>query len=133
MPHELPAPAREWLDGLSFPVVATVDPDGRPQLSIVWATRDGDDVLFSTLADRRKGRNLDRDQRVTVLIADPDDPYRYVEVRGVGNVEPDPGGSLIKQLGLRYNEADFEEPDEKSARRVIVRVRAEHVTSYGLS
>jgi PPOX class probable F420-dependent enzyme len=99
----------------------------------VWAKRDGDDLVFSTLADRRKGRNLDRDERITVLVTDPDDPYRYVEVRGVADVTPDPGGSLIRELGRRYNGRDFVEQEQRSARRVIVRVRAEHVVSYGLS
>ena len=133
MGRPLPAPAREWLDGTSFPVVATIDPDGRPQLSIVWATRDGDDILFSTLRDRRKGRNLTRDGRATVLIHNPDGPYEYVEVRGTAVVIDDPGGSLIKDLGRRYNDGEeFVEPAEQAARRIIVRVSADHVTTYGL-
>jgi PPOX class probable F420-dependent enzyme len=128
----LPDPAKTWLDGKSFPVVATVDPDGRPQLSIVWAKRDGDDIVFSTLRDRRKGRNLTRDHRATVLVTNPDGPYEYVEVRGTATVTDDPGGSLINELARRYDGADFVEPEERSQRRVIVRVTADHVTTYGL-
>jgi PPOX class probable F420-dependent enzyme len=129
----LPVEAKAWLDGRSFPVVGSIDPDGRPQLSIVWAKRDGDDILFSTLRDRRKGRNLTRDPRVSVLVANPDEPYEYVEVRGTATVTDDPGGSLIKELGRHYNDGEeFVEPDQQSARRVIVRVTADHVTTYGL-
>ena len=127
----LPDTAKRWLDGTSFPVVATVDPDGRPQLSVVWAKRDGDTLLFSTLRDRRKGRNLSRDPSITVLVTNPETPYEYVELRGRAEMVDDPGGSLIRELGLRYNGDEFVEPDEQSARRVIVRVTADHVVDYG--
>src|SRR5436309_530162 len=86
LPQALPATAKKWLDGKSFPVVATVDPDGRPQLSVVWAKRDGDTVLFSTLGDRRKGRNLARDPSITVLVTNPETPYEYVEIRGTAEI-----------------------------------------------
>jgi len=128
--ESLPASAKTWLDGQSFPIVATVEPDGRPQLSVVWAKRDGDTVLFSTLRDRRKGRNLARDPSITVLVANPESPYEYVEIRGTAEVVDDAGGSLIKELGLRYNGENFIEPDERTARRVIVRVTADHVVEY---
>jgi PPOX class probable F420-dependent enzyme len=131
MAEALPDVAKEWLDGTSFPVVATVDPDGRPQLSIVWAKRDGDVIVFSTLADRRKGRNLARDDAISVLIPNPDGPYEYVEVRGRAELQPDPGGSLIDELCWRYNGRGFDEPAERSQRRVIVRVVADHVVVYG--
>ncbi|HET6816820.1 MAG TPA: PPOX class F420-dependent oxidoreductase [Mycobacteriales bacterium] len=130
MAEPLPAHLKQWLDGTSFPVVATVDPDGRPQLSVVWAKRDGDTVLFSTLRDRRKGRNLARDPSITLLVTNPETPYEYVEIRGRAEMLDDGGGSLIQELGLRYNGEEFTEPPEKSARRVIVRVTADHVVDY---
>ena len=130
MPKPLPDNAKAWLDGTSFPVVGTVDPDGRPQLSVVWAKRDGDDVLFSTLRDRRKGRNLAREPSITLLVTNPETPYEYVEIRGTAEMVDDPGGALIKELGRRYNGEEFTEPEEKSARRVVVRVTADHIVDY---
>ena len=130
MPKPLPDTAKRWLDAKSFPVIATVDPDGTPQLSVVWAKRDGDTLLFSTLRDRRKGRNLSRDSSISALVTNPETPYEYVEIRGTAELVDDAGGSLIKELGLRYNGEEFVEPDERSARRVIVRVTAEHVVEY---
>jgi len=127
---ELPSVAKEWLDGKAFPVVATVDDDGTPQQSVVWAKREGDDILFSTLRNRRKGRNLERDSRIGVLVMDPSDPYRYIEVRGVTEVIDDPGGSLIKELGWKYDDEEFHVPEGQQ--RVIVRVHAQHVVTYGL-
>jgi PPOX class probable F420-dependent enzyme len=54
---------RRLLDGRHFAVLATINPDGGPQTSTMWVARDGDDVLFSTVAGRRKHRNLERDPR----------------------------------------------------------------------
>lgn len=55
-------------DNPVFATLATIQPDGSPQLSVVWIKRDGDDLLFSTVVGRRKERNLSRDPRVTVMI-----------------------------------------------------------------
>jgi PPOX class probable F420-dependent enzyme len=57
---------RRLLDGRHFAVLATINPDGGPQTSAMWVARDGDDVLFSTVAGRRKHRNLERDPRASV-------------------------------------------------------------------
>ena len=73
---------RRLLDGRHFAVLATINPDGAPQTSAMWVGRDGDDVLFSTVAGRRKHRNLERDPRASVTVLDADDPYNYVELRG---------------------------------------------------
>jgi PPOX class probable F420-dependent enzyme len=62
------------LDGPNYAVVATVNPDGSPQTSVVWVGRDGADVLFSTVAGRVKHRNLLRDPRVSVTVLDAADP-----------------------------------------------------------
>ena len=69
---------RRLLDGRHFAVLATINPDGGPQTSAMWVARDGDDVLFSTVAGRRKHRNLQRDPRASVTVIDSEDPYNYV-------------------------------------------------------
>jgi pyridoxine/pyridoxamine 5'-phosphate oxidase len=61
--------ARAILEGTNFATVATIEPDGRPQLSPVWVTHDGDDILFSTTVGRRKHVNISRDPRVTVCVS----------------------------------------------------------------
>jgi PPOX class probable F420-dependent enzyme len=67
---------RALLDAKNFATVATLSPDGSPQTSVVWIKHDGDRVLFSTTAARRKARNLARDPRVPVSIFDLENPYR---------------------------------------------------------
>jgi PPOX class probable F420-dependent enzyme len=120
--------ARELADGANFAVVSTVQSDGGPQSSVVWLTRDGDDLLFSTIKGRQKYVNLGRDPRVTVLAVDAGDPYRYAEVRGTATMTDDPHADLIEQLALKYTGQPFgERPGEQ---RVIVRVTAQHVVDY---
>ena len=125
----LPQLARELLDGPNFATVVTLQPDGAPQASIVWVKRNGDDVLFSTIRGRRKTTNLETDPRTTVVITDVASPYRYAEVRGRAEITDDPTAALIQELSHKYDGQPFEEPAGR--RRVIVRVRAEHVAMHG--
>ncbi|WP_374754198.1 PPOX class F420-dependent oxidoreductase [Streptomyces sp. SM12] len=116
--------------------MATLQPDGSPQLSPVWVTRDGDDVLISTTEDRRKTANLVRDPRVTVMVNPADQPYTYAEIRGVAELIPDPEGELIDQLALKYvgkKYADFNATAGQDAPRVIVRITPRKVVGQGLA
>ncbi|GHJ34537.1 PPOX class F420-dependent oxidoreductase [Streptomyces sp. TS71-3] len=114
-----------------FATVATVQPDGRPHLTVVWLKREGDDLLFSTTVDRQQGRNVARDQRVTILISPPDEPYRYAEVRGTATVTPDPDRRMPDELSLKYRGMPYAQANPNSvndADRVIVRVTPDKVT-----
>jgi PPOX class probable F420-dependent enzyme len=124
----LPERARALFDGPFHVTVATIDPDGRPQASLVWAKTDGDDVLFSTIKGRRKYANLTRDPRITALVFDPADPYTYAEVRGAAAIADDPGAFLIEELALKYTGQSFGvRPGEQ---RVIVRITPHRVVLY---
>ena len=121
--------ARTLLDGRNFATVATLNPDGGPQASVVWILRDGDTVLFSAIATRRKVRNLARDPRVSLTVFDTANPYQSVEIRGRAEVAEDPGKWLPKELSQKYlGEDPPPEPDEVA--RVIVRVRPERVNGF---
>jgi PPOX class probable F420-dependent enzyme len=126
---ELSEEARELLDAPNHATVTSLNPDGGPQSTVVWVRRDGDDVLFSTVKGRRKPRNFARDPRASLLVIDPGNPYRYVEVRGQVTMEDDPEGSLIQELSLKYRDQPWEEPP--GAERLIVRIRPEKVTLRG--
>ena len=63
-------------------VLTTLMPDGQPQSSLMWCDFDGQCARFNTTAERRKERNMRADPRVTLLIVDPDDTARYIEIRG---------------------------------------------------
>jgi PPOX class probable F420-dependent enzyme len=126
MSETLPDLARRLLDAPTFATVASLEPDGDPQLTVVWVKRDGDDVLFSTLNGRRKARNWARDPRAAVLLFDPSNPMSFVSVRGRVSMVDDPTGSLIHELSRKYDGQDFGGIIEG---RVIVRVTPEHVYS----
>jgi PPOX class probable F420-dependent enzyme len=111
--------ARRLLDAPVHATVSSIEEDGTPQLSLVWVKRDGDDVLLSTLAGRRKAQNWRRDPRATLLIFDPEDEGRYAEIRGRVSMVDDPGGSLIHELSQVYDDAPFTGVIEG---RVIVRI-----------
>ncbi|MEU3312819.1 PPOX class F420-dependent oxidoreductase [Streptomyces sp. NPDC048387] len=108
-----------------FATVATIQPDGSPQLSVTWLARDGDDLLISTTVGRRKEKNLRRDPRITLMINPADAPYTYAEVRGSATVTTEGGQELIDELSRKYtgkDYADFNPAAEQDAERVVVRV-----------
>ncbi|GAB2575223.1 PPOX class F420-dependent oxidoreductase [Streptomyces capparidis] len=111
-------------------VLATVNPDGSPQTSVVWVCRDGDDLLISTAAGRRKERNVHRDPRVSLTVYDPADPLRYAEIRGRATVAEDTGRRLAVRLAEEYEGEGagreyLELPPEVV--RVVLRVTPERV------
>jgi len=73
---------RSLLEKKAFAHLATVGPDGSPQVTPVWVDYDGTHVRFNTAKGRVKARNLERNPRVALSIQDPDNPYSYVQVRG---------------------------------------------------
>ncbi|MFG3286773.1 PPOX class F420-dependent oxidoreductase [Streptomyces sp. NPDC048111] len=116
---------KELLDSPVFVNIATIQPDGSPQVSPVWVKRDGDDVLISTTADRRKEKNLRRDPRVTVLVQPFDAPYTYAEIRGTAELTTEGGQELIDELSVKYSGKKYREfnPDSvNDGTRVVVRI-----------
>ncbi|MEU3353527.1 PPOX class F420-dependent oxidoreductase [Streptomyces sp. NPDC037389] len=112
-------------DNPVFATIATVQPDGSPQLSVTWIKRDGDDLLFSTTVGRRKERNLRREPRVTVMVNPPNAPYTYAEVRGTASITTEGGPELIDELSRKYtgkDYADFNPAAKDDAQRVVVRI-----------
>ena len=117
------------LDGKNYAVLATINPDGSPQTSVLWVGRDGNDLLFSTVAGRVKHRNMERDPRVSATVLDSADPENYVELRGRVSMTPDVGRALDTRLAWKYDGRDPGE-DRPGAVRVVVRMVVEKVTGY---
>ena len=117
----LPERARELIDGHAFVTLATLNDDGSPQATILWATRDGDTVLLSTLRGRKKERNLRRDPRVSLVIHDGENPYSFVEVRGTVTITEEGGPELIQALSQAYTGAPYT-ADGPGDERVVLRL-----------
>ena len=128
MAAQLPALARELLDKHTFAVITTVNPDGSPQASVIWAKRDRDEIVFSTIRGRRKTRNIQRDPRVSFVAYDPANPYRYVEVRGSVSMTEQGGDALIDELCRAYQGRPW--PHRPGEVRVVCRLPAGHVVAH---
>ena len=117
----LSAQMRAVIDAPEFVTMATLDPDGQPRLSVVWARTDGDGVLISTTADRRKYRDVLRDARVSLLAFPKEQPYVYVSIEGIATTTTDGAPELIQELSRRYSGGPytFDAPDTV---RVVIRV-----------
>jgi PPOX class probable F420-dependent enzyme len=116
-------------DGKNFAVLSTLEPDGRPQSTVVWAKRDGNDILFALPKGRRKVANLRRDPRATIVIFDAANPYESAQVQGTASIEDDPDGVLVEDLSLKYTGGPypgFAGPDPQWA---TVRITADKVTT----
>ena len=108
-------------DGRNFATLATINPDGSPQATVLWVLRDGDALLFSVLSGRKKARNVARDPRVTVTVHDETNPYVSAEVRGTAELRPDPAKGLPVELSRKYLGVDPpNESDDET--RLIIRV-----------
>ncbi|MFJ3200237.1 PPOX class F420-dependent oxidoreductase [Streptomyces sp. NPDC086989] len=93
---------RKLLDSPHPAVLSTIDPDGSPQSSVVWVTRDGGDVLVSTEQGRRKERNIARDARVGLTVFDTANPFVYVEIRGTATLTEDTGRAVAVRIAEEY-------------------------------
>ena len=121
---QLPESHRDLLERPLFAHLATVRPDGSPQSSVMWFDWDGQVLRITHTRSRQKFANIEKDPRVALSVCDPDDQYRYVEVRGrVEQVEDDDAtASFYKNLQHRYG-MDFEITDADE--RVVMTIRPE--------
>ena len=123
MTEHVPEAVLAILDAPEFATLATIQPDGQPQLSVVWCARDGEDLLISTVQGRRKYLNLVADPRATVLVYPKANPYTYVEVRGTVTLTTAGGRELIDRLNAEYTGGDRYTGDDGSDNvRVVVRL-----------
>ncbi len=82
MSTSIPAEYHDLLEGPIFVSLATVMPDGQPQVNVMWCGFDGTHVLINTARGRQKEKNMAARPQVTVLAVDPQNPFRWVEIRG---------------------------------------------------
>lgn len=109
--------------------VATMRPDGRMSVTPVSVLWDGAHLKFSTLKSRRKYRNLREDDRVTVCVQHPDNPVRYVELRGRARMEEDKDRAFIDRIAQKYMGVAHYPYDRPGDERITVTVEIEHVSA----
>jgi PPOX class probable F420-dependent enzyme len=128
MGEPLPELAKRLLDANTFVVLSTTNADGSPQSSVIWAKREDDVIVFSTIRGRRKTRNMQRNPGISICAYDPADPYRYFEARGTVTITEDGGPELIQELSQRYDGKAFKDgPDNV---RVVCRLAPTRVVTH---
>ncbi len=128
----LPDAARALLEGKNFAHLATIMPDGSPQVTIVWVDYDGKHLLVNTAEGRVKPRNIRKDARVAISVASQENPYQTTSIRGrVVEITGDGADAHIDKLAKKYLDQDtypFRQPGEQ---RLILRIELQHVFTYG--
>lgn len=128
----LPPALLALLRGSSPCYVATLMPDGAPQLTQTWVDTDGENVLVNTVVGYQKDRNVARDPRVAVTVSDPADPSRYFEVRGrVVRTTTDGGAEHIEALAQRYTGRPYPWYGGRQQQRLILTIEADKIQGTG--
>ena len=103
MASTIPDKYRDLLDTKAFASLGTVMQDGSPQVTPVWFDWDGKHIRFNSALGRVKDKNVRRDPRVSITVLDPNNPYRYLEVRGrVVHITQDGADAHIDALSQKY-------------------------------
>ena len=125
------------LDLLTRPihgVLTTMGDDGSPQSCLVWVDCDGERALVNTTLQRQKGRNLLANPRVSLLVIDPENTGRFIQIRGDAQLITDDAIDHVDTLTRKYTTHPryygYVYPDEQRERetRVIVRINARRIT-----
>ena len=133
-PVPIPASHVDLLDRPICGVLTTMMADGQPQSSLVWVDHDGECARVNTTLQRQKGRNLVANPKVSLLVVDPDNTGRFIQVRGEAELVE--GGALeqLDALTRKYTRHPryygFIYPVEQQARetRIICRIHARRIT-----
>jgi PPOX class probable F420-dependent enzyme len=123
---------RQFLEQPFVGEVTTLRPDGSPHTTVVWVDTDTDVVMFNTAVGRAKERYLRKDPRVSLMVVDPEDPYRWVSVSGKAELTTEGADEQIDKLSKKYlgkDEYPWRKPEEE---RITVRITPERVEATGL-
>jgi PPOX class probable F420-dependent enzyme len=126
----IPASHRDLLDG-QVATLATIGPDGRPQLSEVWFLAEDDTIGLSLNTSRQKTKNLMANPAANLFLLDLANPYRYLEIRGDAEITPDDDYSFADRLGAKYH-ANLRDRDQPGQSRVKVIIRPVRINAIDM-
>ena len=137
MAQQIPASHLDLIEGPIYAVFTTVAPNGQPENTVVWCSWDGQHVLVNTAAGRRKESNVRANPKVALTAVDPQDPFRWLDIRGtVEEIVPDVDNANIDAHARLYVGAESYyggyAPAERQAteRRIIFKIRPQRVLTY---
>mgnify|MGYP003580188113 CR=1 FL=1 len=116
----------------AFAHLATLNSDGTPQVTPVWVDYDGQHVLVNSARGRRKDKNMERNGAVALSMQDPDNPYRYLEVRGqVEEITEDGADQHIDKMAKKYMGIDRYPGRAPNEVRVLYKIKPERISKMG--
>jgi PPOX class probable F420-dependent enzyme len=128
----IPEQFKDLFQQVAFANLATLMPDGRPQVTPVWFDLDGSNIRINTAKGRVKDRNMRRNKNVALAISDPDNPYRHLAIQGeVVDITEQGADAHIDALAKKYlgkGKYPFRQPGEV---RVIYKIRPDRVEQMG--
>jgi PPOX class probable F420-dependent enzyme len=128
----IPEKYRDLFSKRAFASLATTMPNGSPQVTPVWIDYDGKHIIFNSAKGRQKDRNVRREPRVAVAIIDPENPYRFLEIRGrVVEITEKGADEHIDKMAKKYMGKDKYPGRAPGEVRVIYKIEPEHTTSMG--
>jgi len=121
--------AKKLIDAPNFATIATLMPDGSPQVAPIWVDREGDMIVINATESRQRTKNVRRDPRVAISIFDLKNPYSKIMVRGrVVEITKNGAEDHIDKLAMKYRGlAKYPAHDSKDP-RVIIRIEPAHIT-----
>ncbi|MCC4909210.1 PPOX class F420-dependent oxidoreductase [Microbacterium sp. cx-59] len=112
--------------------LSTLMPDGSPQVTETWVDTDGEHIIINTVVGYVKVRNVERDPRVAVAIQDPENPFRYIQVRGeVTAMTTDGGAASIESLSQKYTGRPYPWYGGRDQQRIILTITAKSISGQG--
>lgn len=132
MSNIIPETHRDLLQKRAFAHLATIMPDGTPQVTPVWCDYDGTHVRINSAEGRVKDRNMRQNPQVALEIMDPDNPYRYLALRGrVVEITKDGADAHIDLLAKKYLGQERYPYRRAGEVRVLYKIQPDHVSSKG--
>ena len=129
---EIPASHRDLVETSQAVALATLGPDGFPQVTAAWFLAEPDGTIKLSLnTTRQKTKNLLRRPEATLFFVDPANPYRTLEVRARAVIEPDPDYAFADRVGAKYGGADLRANDRPGEARVVVAFAPVKVNTFG--
>lgn len=132
MATSIPENYMDLFNKRAFGVLTTLMPDGSPQTQPVWVDFENGRVLVNSALGRQKDKNLRRDPRVAITLMDPDNPYRYLEVRGkVAEITQDGADQHIDKMAKKYLGQDKYPGRQPGEQRVLYKIEPQKIHTMG--
>ena len=132
MAEVIPEKYRDLFEKKAFAHLATLNSDGTPQVTPVWVDYDGKYIVVNSARGRRKDKNMEHNRAVALSIQDPENPYRYLEVRGrVEEITEDGADQHIDKMAKKYMGVDTYPYRQSNEVRVLYKIKPEHTSKMG--